>query len=254
MKYSLLLHSLEPKPTRQELEEISADVPSIARVDSGGILKDWYGIVISGLPLPEAYAFQASLKVRGIETDVVDDLDVPALYHGYRCQGIVIDSDGIALTDAMGSCQVRAISDLVFVSAALLKRDKTTRKQEQRILTTRTYRPLGGIYSTEHMAWMENTSKVEDALCFRADLFFTTAPNRISFEIHQNNVMIYNGLRVRLQETAGITEVMSGLKSLLPPERTNEALRKMPLHMLYPSMHAYEEEIRWMFYRLGAKG
>jgi hypothetical protein len=32
------------------------------------------------------------------------------------------------------------------------------------------------------------------------------------------------------------------------------SLRELSTTDIYPSMRAYEEEIRWAFYRLGAKG
>jgi hypothetical protein len=34
----------------------------------------------------------------------------------------------------------------------------------------------------------------------------------------------------------------------------NRGLRELSTETLYPSLQAYEEEIRWAFYRLGAKG
>jgi hypothetical protein len=43
---------------------------------------------------------------------------------------------------------------------------------------------------------------------------------------------------------------MADLRHLLPAARINQGLSERELNLLYPSGTAYEEEIRWHFYRL----
>lgn len=101
MNFSLLLHSLEPKPDRKALEEITVDVASIARADAAGILRGWFGIVSSGLSLEDAQAFQDGLRTLGCETDIVPDGDIPSLHHDFRCHLIELTAESIILTTAM---------------------------------------------------------------------------------------------------------------------------------------------------------
>jgi hypothetical protein len=204
MSRSLLLHSLEPKPDRKALEEITADIASIARADAAGILWGWFGIVSSGLPIEEAQAFQAGLRTLGCETDIVPDGDIPSLHHDFRCQRIDLDASSITLTTAMNRRQVRNRGELVFAAAGFLDRERMVTNSE--------------------------------------------------LQIEKDTVMFYGDRPLRMKNRTELTLLMADLKSLLPPDRMNRGLRELSTETLYPSLQTYEEEIRWAFYRLGAKG
>lgn len=75
--YSLLQVSLEQTIDRESLEMASDVVPSLARADCAHLQRDFFGIVVSNLPLQEATAFQAELKRRGFPTDLVADHELP---------------------------------------------------------------------------------------------------------------------------------------------------------------------------------
>lgn len=173
MKYSLLVQSLDPKPTRKELEAISVDIRSIARADCAFIVDDWFGIICSGLPLIEAETFQKSLRGLGVGSDVVADAEIPSLHHDFRCHRIDITGDEIILSTAMGRRFPRKRSELVFVSAGFLDREKagSTREAQSEIRYTE-----NGAYRTEVM---RNVMKIEEKRFFRIDLFFwkRTPPN-----------------------------------------------------------------------------
>jgi len=246
--HSLLLHSLEPKPTRQELEEISVKVRSIARADCAFIAEDWYGIVASGLPLAEAETFQVALQGLGIGTDLIADIDIPTLHHDFRCQRIDLIGDEIILSTAMARRYPRKRSDLVFVSAGFVDREKAESISEtQSVVRFSRY----GAYNARVE---KSVLKIEEKRFFRIDFFFSAEPNRISLEIGKDTVMFYGDRPLRMKIQLDLTVLMVDLQSLLPPERMNRTLRELSLSHVYPSMHAYEEELRWAFYRLGAKG
>ena len=60
--YSLLQVSLDQTIDRQSLEAASDTVSSVARADCAFILRDLFGIVVSGLSLGDARAFQIALN------------------------------------------------------------------------------------------------------------------------------------------------------------------------------------------------
>jgi hypothetical protein len=248
MTHSLLLHSLDPKPTRQEIEAISVNVPSVARADCAFIADDWFGIVVSGLPLADALAFQSGLLGLGVGTDVIADNEIPALHHDFRCQRIDISDDELVLSTAMGRRYPRKRSDLVFVSAGLLDREKSYSATEMQ--TEIRYTDFGAYTSQVRKSVM----KFEEKRFFRIDFFFGTDPHRISLEIDKESVCFYGDRLMRIKNTLDLTVLMVDLQSLLPPERMNRSLRELSLAEAYPRLRAYEEELRWAFYRLGAKG
>jgi hypothetical protein len=248
LSFSLLLHALDPKPTRQELEEISAQVPSVARADAAAILRGWFGIVASRLPLEDARAFQSGLAGKGIAADIVPDRDIPALHHDFRCQRIDLDDSSITLTTAMNRRLVRARGELVFVAAGFVERERMVTKSELQIETR------GSARGTYNVPVFKNVRSFEEKTCFRIDLFFTNEPHRVSLEIEKDTVMFHGDHHLRLKHTTGLTVLMCDLQALIPPERMNRGLCELSTQTLYPSLQTYEEEIRWAFHRLGAKG
>jgi hypothetical protein len=248
LNVSLLLHSLEPKPERKILEEITAMVPSVARADAAGILRGWFGIVSANLPESDALAFQAALAGIGIATDIVPDRDIPALHSDFRCQRVDLDGSSIALTTAMNRRQERSRGEMVFAAAGFLDRERMVTKSELQIETR------GGARGSYNVPVFKNVASFEEKSCFRLDLFFSNDPHRISLEIDKDTVMFHGERPIRLKNTTGLTVLMCDLQALLPQERMNRGLRELSTETLYPSLQAYEEEIRWAFYRLGAKG
>jgi len=248
MTYSLILRSLEPKLTRQELEEISTKVPSVARADCAYIARDWFGIISSSLELDDAREFQAGLRAKGCETDVVADNEIPALHEDFRCQRITLEDGGITLRTSMGRRYRKEKSDLVFIAAAGIDTEKLSSKTE---LKTEMRHSHHGSYPA---LVTQRSLKMEEKKIFRIDLFFTNAPHRISLETSEESVIFYGERLIRLKNTTEITVLMIDLQALVPPERTNQSLRELSVNPPYPTMHAYEEELRWAFYHLGAKG
>lgn len=248
MNYSLLLHSLDPRPTRQQLEAISTNVRSIAKADCAFIVDDWFGIVASGLPIAEAAALQSGLHDIGMETDLVPDLEIPSLHPDFRCQRIDLDGEDIIFSTAMGRRYPRKRRDLVFAAAGFVDREKvgttTEMQSETRWSDSGPYRA-----NVER-----SVLKIEEKRFFRIDFFFGSEPNRISMEIGKDTVIFYGERQIRMKNQLDLTVLMVDLNSLLPPERMNRSLRELSLTDVYPRMRAYEEEIRWMFFRLGAKG
>lgn len=247
MSFSLLLHHIDHPPSRQILEDISLNVPGVAKADCVGFLEHWLGIVASNLELNDAQAFQSALRSAGYETDIVLDRDIPVLHSDYRCQRIAITDQLLLLTDAMGRSRNKPRNELVFASAGIVERQTLVTKFRVEIETR--YSSHGN-YSVP----VENRfRKAVDKSVFRIDLFFTHEPNRISIEIDSESVFFYSDILMRLRDTLNLKILMTDLSFLLPAERMNTSLRERSLDHTYSSMNAYEEEIRWAFYRLGAK-
>ena len=99
-----------------------------------------------------------------------------------------------------------------------------------------------------------NVLRIEEKRFFRIDFFFSSEPCRVSLEIEKETVFFYGDRSIRMKNKLDLTVLMVDLQALLPPERMNRSLRELSLTQVYPRMRAYEEELRWAFYRLGAQG
>ncbi|MFD2255604.1 hypothetical protein ACFSSA_02860 [Luteolibacter algae] len=244
--FSLLLKSLDPKPSRQELEEISVEVPSVAKADCAGIVSDWFGIVVSGISIEDARLLQTALRSKGCATDVVGDDDIPALHPDIRCQRVALTKSQVILTNSMNRRQDRNKDELVFISAGMVSRNKLITRYKT---VSETRETRYGNYTVP----VERAVKCEETkTSFRVDFFFSTAPHRISLELDSDSVIFFGDRHVRLKNSTELLVLMVDLLAIVPPERTNRSLRELALDQVYPSMHGYEEELRWAFYRLGA--
>lgn len=248
MNFSLLLHALEPKPDRKALEEITVNVPSVARADAAGILRGWFGIVSSGLSIEDATAFQAGLRTLGCETDIVADGDIPSLHQDFRCHLIDLSGESIILTNAMNRRQERRRDEFVFAAAGIVERERPVSDYE---MQTEVRYTQNGAYTYQVPT---RVTKFVEKDFFRIDLFFSRKPHRISLEMDKDSLITYGGRPIRMKNRTELAVLLADLKSLLPPERMNRCLRELSTEPSYPSLQTYEEEIRWAFHRLGAKG
>lgn len=241
--YSLIQTTLEQKISRESLEDASVVAKSVARSDCANLWRDLYGFLVSGLPLEEATAFQAELNRRGFSTEVLPDHEIPALHPHYTVQRLAIDGDMLHFTDAMGRKQSQSLKDLVFVGGGFLTFNR--RKQEWKLMPKE---PTGHYRTSSYE--MRPTRVDEKKLKFRLDFFFWKAPHRLRLALTDDTMIFYQNQPVRLRDNGVLLAMMADLAMLMPPERMSRGLLKKDSASHYPSVHAYEEEIRWHFLRL----
>lgn len=231
--YSLLQVSLDQTISREDLEDASVSVPSVARGDCAFMVRDLFGVLVSHLPLDEAQTFQTELKRRGFPTDVVADRDLPTLHEAFTVQKIELQGDVLSFTDTLGRVQTRPREGLVFVAGGFLTQSRI-RHSLVAMGDAETDRP-------------ESQNAVPE---FRLDFFFWSAPHRLRASISSESMMFFQKRPMRLRDTALLMGAMMDLQELLPRERVGAGLRRPDTQIFYPSLKSYEEEIRWHFYRL----
>ncbi len=242
--YSLLQVSLAQTIARESLEDASVVVRSVARGDCARLQRELFGILISGLAKEEATTFQAELKRRNFPTEVVADQDLPQLHEPFTVQRFEVKGEVLLFTDAMGRSQTRPLTDLVFLAGGFLQALELKSDWELRVSPSTSIR--GGAPSID----IEKHSWEEHELELRLDFFFWAAPNRLRLALTANTAIFYQGLPMRLRHPEGLLRMMGDLLKLLPSERINAGLGRNDTKAYYPSVHCYEEEIRWHFHRL----
>lgn len=244
MTYSLLQHSLDQKISREDLEEASVWVPRVARADCPGILRDLFGILVSGLSKEDALAFRAALLGKGFTTEVVADHEVPTLHESYQVQRVGRQDGQLCLTNSMGRVTTRDTSELVFVAAGFIRRVRRVAENKLRLNF--------GSGQRQGMPMLESHREYHDEqeTEFRVDFFFHTEPRRIHLVLTDDSAMFYEGEAMRMRDIDGLRAMARKLAGMVPPLRWNRFLTHMDVCPEYPSMHAYEEELRWHFYRL----
>lgn len=211
--------------------------------------RDLFGILVSGLTLEEASAFQAALLSHDFPTEVVADDDIPVLHEAFTIQRIAFTKDALSFADTLGRETVRVMEDLVFVAGGFLTRSVTKSTAVARS-------KFGGRHSTTNAGAYGGPERVyrqEELPEFRLDLFFSTSPHRLRASVSAESMMFFRDRPVRLRDTALLLGAMMDLNELLPPDRVGSGLKQTDTKNFYPSLHSYEEEIRWHFHRLKSR-
>ncbi|MES2919922.1 MAG: hypothetical protein V4819_00095 [Verrucomicrobiota bacterium] len=242
--YSLLQVSQDQTIDRSSLEDASVVVRSVARGDCARLHRELFGILISGLAREDAEIFQAELKRRDFPTDVVADQDLPQLHEPFTVQRFEVKGDVLLFTDFMGRIQTRPSTDLVFLAGGFLTQVEIKTDWEMHVKGPRSTRGGAPTIEIEKHRWEE------DELEFRLDFFFWAAPNRVRLALTGSTAIFYQGQPLRLRHPDGLLRMMTDLLKLLPKERVTAGLRRDDARPYYPSVHCYEEEIRWHFYHL----
>lgn len=244
MLYSLLQNSLTQTLDRATLEEASTVVRSVARADCAKLQRELFGILVSGLPLDEATAFQAELKHLGFPTTLVADDDLPILHSPFTVQRIERIGEILNFTDALGRIQTRPLTELVFLGGGFLK---TLEMEVQRTTRLEMNSSSQGSYP---VPVTHRETHLRSAPRFILDFFFSQDPHRLQVILKPDNVMFYQGAPLRLKHPQEIVTAMAELRKLLPPDRLSSALFRNDPTPAYPNLPSYEEEIRWKFHQL----
>lgn len=241
--FSLLQISLDQMIGRDSFLETAEGTETVAKTDLVQHHRDLFGIVVSRLPHGDAVRMKAALDARGFPVEIVDDAELPPLPADFQVQRVETEGEWLRFTDSMGRVTSRALADLVFLSGGYLMR---TRVKPGNVLNPNRGRQRG--YGEDGV---ERIYREEPEKEFRIEFFFWTTPQRMKLSLIATNAIFVNGRHIQLHKEEDIATTVAEIRAVLPVERSNTGIRSSKI--LYPSLHAYDEEIRWHFHRI-AKG
>lgn len=238
--FSLLQISLDQSIERDSFIEAAAGAEMVTKADLSQYYRDLYGIVVSEISFADATVVKAALDARSFPVEIVNDIELPPLPDVFQMQRVDLQEDGLSFTDALSRISLRRMEDLVFLSAGYFL--KTRPKSELK---------MGTAFMADSRKAELNSTRVfreEVEKEFRIEFFFASEPYRLRLSLTNIGAVFVNGRALQLHKAETITVAITELKKLLPADRTNQGVEKV--EMIYPSLRAYEEEIRWHFYRL----
>ena len=240
--YSVIQRSLDQTITRQQLEEASVHAPSIARADCIRMHQLLAGIFISRLPKPEALAFQRGLTMQGIEAEVVADSLLPALPSEIRCMRIARIDRQLHFRDFMDKQTIVPLDEVLFIAGACIEEMALSRTT----VTKQLHIGRGVTVPVEESRLRESAER-----SVRIDFFFSRPPHRISLRSAEATRFFVQDHPIYLRKPEIIAWAFQKVRSWAPADcRLNRLIHaEQPLKDRVP-MLAYEEEIRWRFYRL----
>jgi len=242
--FSLLQISLDQMIGRDSFLEAAEGTETVAKADLVQYHRDLFGIVVSRIPHGDAVRIKAALDARGFPVEVVNDDDLPALPTDFQVQRVDTEGEWLRFTDSMGRVASRALADLVFLSAGQVS--KLRPKSENILNAAKSWR------QSDPETRMERVYREETEKEFRIEFFFWTDPQRLKLSLAAAKAIFVNGRSIQLHKPEDLATGIAELRALLPDERVSTGIR-LP-ETVYPSLRAYEEEIRWSFHRIAKNG
>ena len=222
----------------------------LAKPDCARLLRESFGIVAGGLLQDDALALQAALRARGIETEVVSETDLPSLPMPHHPQSVTVADDGVTVADYTGQRTLLPMSTFVFAASGHLKH-LANLSQRNPELTPRQI-PKGGTYYVVEMVTERQPKEVEE---FRIEFYFTQEPFRYQCVLDDKAIVHANGQILKLRDRSQLDSLLLMFASTFPADQTNCGIKKIVSgqEFIYPSVHAFEEEIVWSLYRMTHK-
>jgi len=250
--YAVLQTSLDQPITREALEAAVMSTQTFTKPDCARLQRELFGFVAEKLSQEDALGLQAGLRAQGIETEVIDEADLPTLPTPHRPQSFMLSNDGVTLTDFAGQSTLVPISTLVFAAGGHLKHPHVAERKSELVLKSG---PSQGIVAELKMVPAKQPKEV---LEFRIEFYVTQNPFRFQCILDDKTALRANDQILKLRDRDQLDDLLLTLADTLPSDQTNLGIKKAAAgeDFVYPSVHAFEEEIVWSLYRMarGAEG
>jgi len=246
MPYALLQRSLDQTIDRESLEDAAAASHSIPRPDCAHLQKELFGIVVDNLDHDRALALQQELGRRNFATEIVDQAQLAALNVPASGQEFQVKPHALIVVDLYGTEVEYPWEKFVFAAAGYVLR-----------LADRPYHthvePATDPFRPRHLnVEVVVDYKLQNVPQFRFDWFFDIEPYRLQWIWDRESIVRVNQEPIGLKQHERFVLLLQQLTGFLPAERLNGGIRKLSSggYFVYPSVHAFEEEIVWSFYQL----
>jgi len=220
---------------------------ALAKPDCGRLLQNVFGIVVGNLSQEDALGFQAGLRAQGVETQVVDQANLPVLPEPYRPQSFDISPEGLSFTDYTGQKQLCPMSTLVFAAGGHVKHLPAIARR--RLDWAQEITARDGDFSHLEMVPDRQAKEVVE---FRLEFYFICDPQRLQCLADENTIVRGNGQVLKLHDQNQLDSLLVNIAGAIAPEQVNGGITMAGAGQdyVYPNIHAFEEEIVWSLYRM----
>jgi hypothetical protein len=247
--YAVVQISLERSISRDVLESAIMATQQLAKPDCARLVRESFGIVAGSLLQADALALQAALRARGIETEVVNEADLPSLPVPHHPQSVDVAEDGVTFTDYTGQATLYPMSVFVYAAGGYVKH---LAAPQRKLELVQRFVPRQGMMTNLEMVTERNAKEVVE---FRIEYYFTQEPFRFQCVLDDKAIVRVNGQVLKLRDHTQLNSLLLTFANAFPADQTNLGIRKIVTgqEFIYPSVHAFEEEIIWSLYRMTHK-
>jgi hypothetical protein len=245
--YAVLQTSLEQSIDRDTLEEAVVATRELTKLDVPRLQRELFGIVAGDLSQGDALALQAALQARNIPTEVVDESVLPTLVEPKHGHALKLSPAGIVVVDLYDRETLYEWERIVFAAGGhLLHLKDAPFKTMEWVVTSG---PRG---SLKRGVEMVTDHRLENLPEFRLELFLPTESPRTQWLLTKDSMVTMNDAHLRFRDHDQLVSFLGTLGNALSPEQVNLGIKTAMTggEFIYPSVHAFEEEIIWSFYQL----
>jgi hypothetical protein len=245
--YAVLQTSLDQPISLEALEAAVMSTQTLAKPDCVRLQRELFGFVAEKLSHNDALGLQAGLRTRGIETEVIDEANLPKPPVPHHPQSFAATAEGVTVTEYTGQGTLFPISTLVFAAGGLVKHLANVPQPKMQWVS----KPVAD-GMTREVVEMVTEREVKQVLEFRIEFYVTQDPFRFQSILDEKSVLRANDQILKLRDRDQLDSLLLNLANMLPPDQVNLGIKKVAAgeDFLYPSLHAFEEEIVWSLFRL----
>ncbi|MBN9694102.1 MAG: hypothetical protein J0M24_28005 [Verrucomicrobia bacterium] len=277
MPYALMQSRLEI-PDREALRRAFRCGAGLTPMDAPHVARDAFGILLKNLTHEDAVTLYQALAREGIETELVDQADLPPLPDWKWVRRVGLRETGLVICDPLGRELEIPWENLALISAGLVWDSefvKTSRPASggadleddfSGLFAARALNAFGGVGplgmplrgpGIPLSSIPETTTQERQVWRWGADLFLKNVPLR--FILRPDPLEIIQPEPITIADpTIRFLELIRSLSQHTPMALTNRvvyALREGHSDTLrYPSRNAYQEEMIWILWRLRQAG
>ena len=253
MSYALVQKKLG-KVSPDRLWRAFRHLPHLVDQDAHTMADDAYGILVEGLSREDAQMLQQSLEDMGLGTRVVDEEELPELPPAREIRWAECGEHDFRFRHPEGQTYELGWRTIIGVAAGSVRQEEWKRERKKE---TKMQAVAGGRVMMRVPRW-HTESKSEWKYSPIADVFTATREPRLRIEGERFR---YEYLGGQMTENSGenFRMLVADLVRRAESKFVNRGARRIvsnpdaPLRR-YPSMHAYNEEIVWLFYRMSLRG
>ena len=217
-------------------------------MDAHTLGNDAFGILVKNFPMENAVAMQGALRGEGVETEVVDEKQLPALPQTKFVNRLSCSEAGLEIFDPTGRSFVIEWGHVMFITAGAVTTNDFVRRVVERPVTRFDFD--GNVYVENQT---EVSHKEERAVHLLMEIVLTRGVMRYSVSAEKFNFS-YLGDRMTRNVSQNFQTLARDLAGFAPHAVLSLGMTSLVKEgtelVRYPSKNAFFEEIIWNIWRM----
>lgn len=247
MRYAVLQTDLNP-PGHDQLLRAFRTVPGLTPYDAGILGNDAFGVLVKNFSAGQAAALQGSLRIEGIETEIVEQSLLPEMPPAKQVHRLECRSEHLVIFDPLGHSFPLEWRHVLLLAAGAVRVSDFVRQQKARPVT----RVNGRGHIVQEMEY-ESVTREERNFHLLGEIIITGAALRYSFTADKFN---FAGLGARRTDSlaGNFGLFLRDLIHACPHAVLNRGAAALQLQnpevSSYPTKNAFHEEIVWRLWQM----